>query len=58
MVLICANEGRSTKEIGECLGLSPKTIEAHRLRTMRKLGINNVALLTKYALQEGLTTLE
>ncbi len=57
-VLQLLAEGRSTKEIGACLGLSPKTIEAHRLRTMRKLGINNVARLTKYALQEGLTTLE
>jgi DNA-binding CsgD family transcriptional regulator len=37
------------------LFISPKTVEAHRLRIMNKLDIDNVALLTKYAIQEGLT---
>jgi DNA-binding NarL/FixJ family response regulator len=30
-------------------------MEAHRLRIMQKLDIDNVAQLTKYAIQEGLT---
>ena len=37
------------------LFISPKTVETHRLRIMNKLDIDNVALLTKYAIQEGLT---
>jgi DNA-binding CsgD family transcriptional regulator len=35
-----------------------KTVESHRLNIMRKVGVNNVAALTKYAIREGLTTLE
>jgi len=48
-------EGKTTKQIGFCLYISPKTVEAHRLKIMDKLDINNIAQLTKYAIQEGLT---
>lgn len=48
-------EGKTTKQIGLCLHISPKTVEAHRLRIMDKLDIDNIAQLTKYAIQEGLT---
>ena len=51
-------EGKTTKQIGLCLHISPKTVEAHRLRIMDKLDIDNIAQLTKYAIQEGLTELE
>ena len=51
-------EGNSTKQIGLRLHISPKTVEAHRLRIMNKLDIDNVAQLTKYAIQEGLTSSE
>ncbi len=47
-----------TKQIALRLHISPKTVEAHRLRVMNKLEIDNVAQLTKYAIQEGLTTSE
>lgn len=48
-------EGKTTKQVGLCLHISPKTVEAHRLRIMGKLDIDNIAQLTKYAIQEGLT---
>jgi len=54
-VLQLLAEGHSTKQIGLRLHISPKTVEGHRLRIMSKLKIDNVAQLTKYAIQEGLT---
>jgi DNA-binding NarL/FixJ family response regulator len=57
-VLQLMAEGNSTKQIGRRLFISPKTVEAHRLRIMNKLEIDNVAQLTKYAIQEGLTSPE
>jgi DNA-binding NarL/FixJ family response regulator len=57
-VLQLLAEGRTTKEIARQLHISPKTVEMHRLRLMNKLGIDHVATLTKYAIQEGLTSAE
>jgi DNA-binding NarL/FixJ family response regulator len=57
-VLQLMAEGNTTKQIGLRLHISPKTVEAHRLRVMNKLDIDNVAQLTKYAIQEGLTSAE
>ena len=54
-VLQLLAEGKTTKQVGKRLHISPKTVEAHRLKIMEKLGINNTAQLTKYAIQEGLT---
>ncbi len=54
-VLQLLAEGQTTKQIGRSLHISPKTVEAHRLRIMNKLGMDSVAKLTKYAIQEGLT---
>ena len=54
-VLQLLSEGKTTKQIARSLFISPKTVEAHRLRVMGKLNIDSVARLTKYAIQEGLT---
>lgn len=51
-------EGKTTKQAAMALHISPKTIEVHRLNLMSKLGIDNIAQLTKYAIQEGLTEAE
>jgi DNA-binding NarL/FixJ family response regulator len=56
-VLRLAAEGLSSKEIAHRLCISPKTIETHRARIMKKLGINTFADLVKYAVREGLTSL-
>lgn len=57
-VLQLIAEGKSTKEIASVLRVSTKTVETHRLQLMERLGIRSIAELTKYALREGLTSLE
>ncbi|MGD0551797.1 MAG: response regulator transcription factor [Sedimentisphaerales bacterium] len=54
-VLQLLTEGKATKQIGKRLHISAKTVEVHRLNLMNKLKIDNIAQLTKYAVQEGLT---
>jgi DNA-binding NarL/FixJ family response regulator len=51
-------EGRSTKELACALHISTATVETHRRRLMMKLDLHTVAELTKYAIREGLTSLE
>ena len=51
-------EGKTIKEIARMLHISSKTADANRRQIMNKLGIFNTAELTKYAIREGLTTLE
>ena len=57
-VLQLLAEGASTKEIAKSLYVSVKTIETHRMQIMDKLRIHSIAELTKYAVREGLTSLE
>ncbi len=45
-------EGNSVKEIAQLLGLSIKTVEAHKFNLMRKLDIHNKAQLVTYAIQK------
>ena len=51
-------EGKSVKQIAMQLHLSAKTIDANRRQVMDKLNIHNVAKLTKYAICNGLTSIE
>jgi DNA-binding NarL/FixJ family response regulator len=57
-VLQLLAEGKSTKDIAFKFRLSTKTVEAHRQRIMEKLNVRTIAELTKYAIREGLTSLE
>jgi len=57
-VLQCIAEGRSVKEIATQLHISIKTVEFIRRQIMKKLKIHSIAELTKYAIREGLTSLE
>jgi two-component system response regulator NreC len=51
-------EGKITRQIAELLHLSIKTVESHRKQIMDKLGFQSFAELIKYAIREGLTSLE
>lgn len=57
-VLQLIAEGKATKEVAAHLRVSVKTAETHRRSIMEKLNLDSVASLTKYALREGLTTLD
>lgn len=57
-ILQLVAEGHTTKSIAFNLKVSSKTVESHRQQLMQKLDIHSVAELTKYALQEGLTTFD
>jgi DNA-binding NarL/FixJ family response regulator len=57
-VLQLVAEGKGTKEIASQLHVSAKTVETHRQHIMEKLDIHSIAELTKYAVREGLTSLE
>ena len=57
-VLQLMSEGNSTAKIADQLHVSIKTVESHRQQLMQKLNLRSVAELTKYAIREGLTSLE
>lgn len=57
-VLQLLAEGKSTSQIASHLHVSVKTIETHRSQVMHKLNLHTVAELTKYAIREGLTSLD
>ena len=57
-VLQLVAEGKLTKEIALLLNASIKTVEKHRTTIMEKLKLHSIADLTKYALREGLTSLD
>jgi DNA-binding NarL/FixJ family response regulator len=47
-------EGRNTKQIGETLKVSPKTIEYHRMKLMNCLNVHDIPGLVRFALRVGL----
>jgi DNA-binding NarL/FixJ family response regulator len=57
-VLQLLAEGKTTKEVASSLHMSVKTAETHRHHIMKKLNIHNIVDLTKYAIREGLTSLD
>jgi DNA-binding NarL/FixJ family response regulator len=57
-VLQVLAEGKSSKEIANELDVAVTTVETHRRQIMDKLDLHTIAELTKYAIREGLTSLE
>lgn len=56
-VLILIAEGFTNKQIGEALGISPKTVARHRDNITGKLNLSSRAELTRYAIKAGLISL-
>lgn len=57
-VLKLLAQGSTSKEIADRLHLSVKTVGTHRNHIMEKLNIHSIAELTKFAIREGLTSVE
>ena len=55
-ILQLVAEGNTSKEIAERLGLSFKTVEAHRAQIMERLGVRDLAGLVRFAVRVGLVT--
>lgn len=53
-ILVHIAQGETNREIGAALGISTRTVEAHRDSLMRKLGIRTVAGLTRLAIEQDL----
>jgi DNA-binding NarL/FixJ family response regulator len=56
-VLQMIAEGHSTKKIAESLRISPRTVEFHRYRVMKSLGLQTIAELVQYAIKHRMITL-
>ena len=52
-VFVRVAEGRTNREIGADLGVSPKTVDVHRSNLMRKLGVHDAQSLTRLAIRHG-----
>ena len=52
-VLKLIAEGKSSKEIGGMLCISPRTVERHRANMMEKLNAGSMVDLVKYAVRKG-----
>ena len=50
--------GRTTRQIAKLLGITVKTVEAHRAQIMDRLDIHDVAGLVRYAIRTGLLPME
>lgn len=57
-IFLLLAEGVSTREIGETLFISVKTVGTHKQNILEKLELKNSSEVVKYALKKGLTQLD
>ncbi|TAJ23465.1 MAG: response regulator transcription factor [Planctomycetota bacterium] len=57
-VLQLVAEGKTSAETARLMHISIKTVETHRRNIVQKLGLHGTAELTKYAIREGLTSVD
>lgn len=48
--------GKSSKEIGRIMGISPRTVDTYRKRLMEKLGLHCLADVVRYAVRVGMAS--
>lgn len=53
-ILQLVAEGRSSKQIGDLLSISPATVDTHRTNLLQKLGLRNTVEVVRYASRRGL----
>lgn len=56
-ILQLTAEGKSSTEIGDILVISPRTVEAHRSKIMKKLALHSMTDLIRYAIKRGILPL-
>ena len=57
-ILQLVAEGKTSQEIGERLSISSKSVDTYRSRLMHKIGVKDVAGLVRFAIQQGVISLE
>ncbi len=57
-VLRLVVDGKSNAEAAQLLGLTPRTVETYRIRLMDKLQVDDLPSLVKFAIRNGLTSVE
>ena len=57
-ILQLVAEGKTSQQIAESLSISPKTVDTYRSRLMRKIGVEDVAGIVRFAIQYGVISLE
>lgn len=57
-ILQLVAEGKTSQEIGERLSISSKSVDTYRSRLMHKIGVDDLAGLVKFAIQQGVISLE
>lgn len=56
LIRICSEQ--TTRQISECLHISPKTVEHHRINILKKVGVRNTVGLVKFAYEQGILALD
>jgi DNA-binding NarL/FixJ family response regulator len=57
-ILQLVAEGKTSQQISERLSISPKTVDTYRSRLMHKIRVEDIAGLVKFAIQNGVISLE
>jgi len=57
-ILQLVAEGKTSQQIAKRLSISPKTVDTYRSRLMHKIGVQDMAGLVKFAIQQGVISLE
>jgi DNA-binding NarL/FixJ family response regulator len=51
-------EGKSNAEVAKLMHLSPRTVETYRARLMQKLQLKDLVALVKFAIRNGMSSVD